>query len=107
MNISEKIILLRKQKGLSQEQLAEQLDVSRQSVYKWETGASIPDLDKLKKMSSYYHVFLENQALQQAGIAHQIANLQLVNSFAHYVGEDINQFKEARIHECVCYVKEL
>lgn len=56
MTISEKIILLRKQKGLSQEQLAEQLDVSRQSVYKWETGTSLPDLDKLKKMASYFEI---------------------------------------------------
>lgn len=41
MNLSEKILLLRKQRGLSQEALAEQLGVSRQAVSRWETGDSL------------------------------------------------------------------
>ena len=41
MIFSEKILLLRKQQGLSQEALAEQLGVSRQAVAKWETGVSL------------------------------------------------------------------
>ena len=56
MNLAEKIIMLRKQKGWSQEGLAEQLDISRQSVSKWESGASIPELDKIVKMSSLFGV---------------------------------------------------
>lgn len=40
MTLSEKILMLRKQKGWSQEELAEQLGVSRQSVSKWESGVS-------------------------------------------------------------------
>lgn len=40
MHLSEKILLLRKQQGLSQEALAEQLGVSRQAVSRWETGVS-------------------------------------------------------------------
>lgn len=40
MELSEKIVALRKAKGWSQEELAEQLDVSRQSVSKWELGGS-------------------------------------------------------------------
>lgn len=40
MKLAEKIILLRKQKGWSQEELAAQMDVSRQSVSKWESGVS-------------------------------------------------------------------
>lgn len=51
MILADKIILLRKKMGWSQEQLAEQLDISRQSVSKWESGASIPDLDKIVKLS--------------------------------------------------------
>ena len=47
MKLHEKIYTLRTAKNLSQGDLAEILDVSRQSVSKWETGASIPDLDKL------------------------------------------------------------
>lgn len=41
MTLSEKILMLRKQKGWSQEELAEQLGVSRQSVSKWESGVSL------------------------------------------------------------------
>lgn len=51
MILADKIILLRKKMGWSQEQLAEQLSISRQSVSKWESGASIPDLDKIIKLS--------------------------------------------------------
>ncbi len=56
MNIGERITELRKSKGLSQEELAEQLGVSRQSVSKWETGASTPDTDKAIAMSRIFGV---------------------------------------------------
>ena len=56
MILADKIILLRKQYGWSQEQLAEQLGVSRQSVSKWEIGISIPDLDTIVKMSQIFCV---------------------------------------------------
>ncbi len=56
MILADKIIKLRKQQGWSQEQLAEMLNVSRQSVSKWEGGLSIPDLDKIIKMSSLFGV---------------------------------------------------
>lgn len=44
MNLSEKIIGLRKREGYSQEDLAQKLDVTRQSVSKWETGESQPEI---------------------------------------------------------------
>ena len=56
MILAEKIIMLRKQNAWSQEELAEQLSVSRQSVSKWESGASIPDLDKIIKLSTIFGV---------------------------------------------------
>ena len=56
MTLQEKIMELRKAKGWSQEQLAEQLDISRQSVSKWESGASVPELDKIVKMSEIFQV---------------------------------------------------
>ncbi len=56
MILADKIAMLRKQNGWSQENLAEQLHVSRQSVSKWESGSSIPDLDKIVKMSSIFGV---------------------------------------------------
>ena len=52
MILAEKIALLRRQDGWSQEELADQLNVSRQAVSKWEGGTSIPDLDKILKEGS-------------------------------------------------------
>jgi len=59
MTLSEKIIALRNKYNMSQGDLAEKLNVSRQSVSKWETGASTPDLDKLIAMSELFHVTLD------------------------------------------------
>lgn len=56
MILAEKIMKLRKQNGWSQEELAEKLGISRQSVSKWESGGSIPDLDKIIKMSGIFGV---------------------------------------------------
>ena len=56
MILGEKIIQMRKQKEWSQEELASQLGISRQSVSKWESGASIPELDKIVSMSRLFGV---------------------------------------------------
>lgn len=56
MILAEKITYLRKQKGWSQEELADRLNISRQSVSKWESGTSIPELDKIIGMSSIFDV---------------------------------------------------
>lgn len=56
MRISDKIIELRKSRGWSQENLAEYMDVSRQSVSKWESGQSIPDIEKIIKLSELFGV---------------------------------------------------
>lgn len=56
MILAEKIMGLRKKNGWSQEELAEQVHVSRQSVSKWESGASIPDLSKILLLSEAFGV---------------------------------------------------
>lgn len=56
MILAEKITTLRKQNGWSQEELAAKLNVSRQSVSKWESAASIPDLEKIIKLSQIFGV---------------------------------------------------
>ncbi len=56
MILADKIIYLRKNSNWSQEELAQQLNVSRQSVSKWESGLSIPDLDKIIKLSQLFGV---------------------------------------------------
>lgn len=56
MAISDKILNLRKENGLSQEAFAEKLGVSRQSVSKWESGTATPDIDKIVSMSELFGV---------------------------------------------------
>lgn len=56
MNISEKILSLRKANNLTQEELAEQLNVSRQSVSKWESDQAVPEVDKLIALSEIFKV---------------------------------------------------
>lgn len=56
MNLAEKISQLRRQRGWSQEELAERMNVSRQAVSKWESAQSAPDLDKLVQLSGLFGV---------------------------------------------------
>ena len=56
MILSDKIMILRRRNGWSQEELAERLDVSRQSVSKWEMGQSVPELDKIVQLSNLFGV---------------------------------------------------
>lgn len=59
MTLSEKLLQLRTARGLSQGDLAEKLEVSRQSVSKWETGQSVPDLDKIIKLAGLYGITVD------------------------------------------------
>ena len=59
MNISEKIYTLRKERGLSQEELANELNVSRQTVSKWELGESTPDVDKIVPLCELFGISTE------------------------------------------------
>ena len=71
MALSEKLYELRKKRALSQEQLAEQLGVSRQAISKWESGKAVPETDTLISISKYFEVSLdylmkENSILENA-----------------------------------------
>ena len=59
MEFNEKLQELRKQKNLTQEQLAEQLYVSRTAISKWESGRGYPSIDSLKEISNYFLVSLD------------------------------------------------
>ena len=59
MAFSENLQFIRAQAGVTQEQLAEQLDVSRQSVSKWESGASFPEMDTLLRICDLYDVNMD------------------------------------------------
>lgn len=59
MNLATKLVTLRKQKGLTQMDLAEQLNVSRQAISRWEVGAAIPSIDNLRVLSELYETSVD------------------------------------------------
>lgn len=74
MILADKIINLRKKNGLSQEELAEKMHVSRQSVSKWEGAQSVPDLNKIIAMSEIFGVstdYLLKDSIDEPAIAAQ------------------------------------
>lgn len=60
MELKNIILQKRKEKNMTQEQLAEKLDVARQTVSKWETGETIPDIDSLKKLAILLEFSIDN-----------------------------------------------
>ncbi len=59
MIFSEKLQIIRKSKGMTQEKLAENLNVSRQAVAKWESGQAYPDINNLIQISNLFHVTVD------------------------------------------------
>lgn len=55
-HIGTRIAALRKKAGMSQEDLAKELNISRQSISKWESGQALPDIDKISAISTIFHV---------------------------------------------------
>ena len=64
MLLGEKLKKLRKARGLSQEQLADQLNVSRQAISKWELGESTPDTDNLVALSHWITYYVIKKYLK-------------------------------------------
>lgn len=80
MQFSENLKVLRKQKGYSQEQLAERLNVSRQAVSKWESEQGLPEMDKLLQLSELFQCSLD--VLMKETI--EETNLEFKNEYDHH-----------------------
>ncbi len=68
MKFEQKLINLRKQKSMSQEELAEKLNVTRQTISKWELGQSKPDMDKLLEISKLFDISVEELTSETVSI---------------------------------------
>lgn len=84
MEFSEKLFTLRKADDLTQEQLGEKLEVSRQSISKWESGQATPELDKIVALSAIFNVTTD-YLLKSSDI------------------DDISICYFCRIPDCYCY----
>ena len=67
MTFAEKIKTIRKQAGMSQEQLAEKLNVSRQAITKWETDAGIPDIENIMAISALFDISIDELLSNEKG----------------------------------------
>ena len=79
MKLNEKLYEYRKNKNWSQEELAERLEVSRQTVSKWESGRAIPELNKLIRISEIYNVTVDE--LVKDEVEMNETNVKKVNKF--------------------------
>lgn len=73
MNVSEKIVELRRRSGFSQEQLADRLGVTRQSVSKWEGGSATPELSKLIALSDLFGVTVDDLVREERPVPEEKA----------------------------------
>ena len=98
MTLQEKLTTLRKQKGLSQDALADKLYVSRQAVYKWESGQTTPDIDKLRVLSSLYNVSIDNLLNDKEEIKYINAPASAPKAYGKVIRKKELRGKEADVH---------
>jgi len=100
MEFSEKLLTLRKAKTLTQEELAEKLNVSRQSVSKWESGQAVPELDKIVAISTVFDVttdyLLKSSEIDDLSVKTEMLEKQQEQMLAR-------EKRQQKIRECVLY----
>ncbi len=72
MNFGEKLQILRKENRMSQEKLAERINVSRQAISKWEKGVAVPDTDNIVQLSKFFQVPIEYLLLDEYDAIEQV-----------------------------------
>ena len=101
MDFSEKLLTLRKAKDLTQEQLAEKLNVSRQSVSKWEGGQAVPELEKIVAMSVVFDVttdyLLKSSEIDDLSVKTEMLEKQQQQML-------VREQRQQKIRECILYV---
>jgi transcriptional regulator with XRE-family HTH domain len=104
MILADKIIQLRKKRGWSQEDLAEKLNVSRQSVSKWEGSNSLPDLNKILKLAEIFGVSTDDllkdemEVQENVNVTKKSGNIRIgIEEANHYVEEKVRNSKKIAI----------
>ena len=97
MNLADNLKKIRKEHNLSQEQLAEQLNVSRQSVSKWESNQAYPEMDKMVQLCKLFNLNIDdllNQDISEVNNNKQVKNSinKFIDDFLKYVTKTIDLF---------------
>lgn len=98
MNFNEKLITLRKTKGLSQDELGAKLNVSRQTISKWELSQSYPDFQRLVLLSDYFGLTLDE--LVKDVDVQDVREKNISNDIINSIYEDVNKGKNV-IKTCI------
>ena len=93
MLFNEKLKMLRKESGLTQEELAEKLNVSRQAITKWESGDGIPDIENLKQISILFGTTIDELVKED-----QVVNIEKKKQYSFAKELDINHTKHFDIN---------
>ena len=97
MEFNNKLYELRKQKGFSQEELANRLNVSRQTVSKWEVGESSPDMEKLVAISELFDISLDelvlDKVVKKEEPSEQVVRSELYSDIKEHVLTEDNKKK--------------
>ena len=97
MKLSENLKKIRKENNLSQEDLAEKIGVSRQSVSKWESGSAYPEMDKMVQICNIFNLNIDdllNQDIEEVNNTKQSKNAlnKYINDFLNYITKTVNMF---------------
>ncbi len=92
MSFEEKLIQLRKKNGWSQENLAEEMNVSRQAVSKWESGKSVPELDKMLLLSELFGVSMDYLVKYDMEAEKQLEHIEDKNIHRRVSMEEAKEF---------------
>ena len=106
MEFHNKLYNLRKQKGLSQEDLANRLNVSRQTISKWEVGDSTPEMEKLIAISDLFGISLDELVMDKAPVKTEevSAKSELVSELTEKVLTDDNKKKAKKGLKIAAYI---
>ena len=109
MNLADNLKKIRKDNNLSQEQLAEKLNVSRQSVSKWESGQSYPEMDKVIQICSLFNLNINELINENISEVNEVKESQnrtnkYISSFFDYITKVVDMFtsmKFGQILKCL------
>ena len=107
MILADKIIDLRKKNGWSQEELAEKLDVSRQSISKWESAQSVPDMARIVKLSQLLGVTTDYLLKDELEAVEPVEAPALGGSARPVTMEDANGFLALAGGIVITFTKEI
>ena len=104
MTIGERLLKLRKERNLSQEDLANELDVSRQTISKWETDQSIPDFDKIVPICKYFGITTDELLTGNKNIV-ESTNNDFKSKFARNIAIAVIMYILSIVVLIICSVK--